>query len=172
MEAAVTDKKEPTLTFNLLEKQGVDKEALRRNGMRLDIPGSGPAKPQKRQETRDKNIGRKVVQLPSRESTQEVHVHMTQSTSHEQFEKNNAPIPGEVDPVAVGNALQSDMHHAVRELHELRRSFDRQTSLKAEGIRLGAYALATTAAVVGGTLIAATIMKRGNPELPSGAAKK
>ena len=123
---------------------------------------------QKGRETRDKNSGRKVVTLPHKEH-QEVNSMEQTARSEATNENPNLQPPSGDGPV---DAMLQAEHRIEHELQRQRQEFTRYHSLKADGIRLGAYGLVTLAAVTGGILISNAIINRGEPELPSGPAKK
>jgi hypothetical protein len=124
---------------------------------------------QKGGEKRDKSGGRRVRSPQEGQPKQEVD--SMEETMHQKtvtHEPGVSPMTGE-GPV---DAMLQATTHVARELSHLRQDFERQTSWKADGIRLGAFVLGATAAVVAGSLISHAIINRGEPELPAGPAKK
>jgi len=155
--------KEPSLKHSLFNE-------LREVGLSLETPEADTPRQQKRHGNRDKNTGRKVVVLPTRENKQEESVIMNQPSTNENQPTSTSSI--ETAAARIGESLQSDMTHAVREMHTLRRRFEEQHSLKAELIRGGAMFALITGAVVAGGLVVNKVITRGQPDFPAGKPTK
>ena len=95
---------------------------------------------------------------------------MNQPSTNENQPTSTSSI--ETAAARIGESLQSDMTHAVREMHTLRRRFEEQHSLKAELIRGGAMFALITGAVVAGGLVVNKVITRGQPDFPAGKPTK
>jgi hypothetical protein len=155
--------KEPELKHSMFSK-------LRDVGLRLEVPESQKPRSQKRQETRDKNTGRKVVSVPTRENNQEVTDIMSQSSTHEAFENKNQSAEATV--ARIGESLQTDTAIMAHEMRAFRMSFEKQQSWQAQVPKVAIFVGAVAGGVILGSLATNAILNRGEPELPAGHTKK